>query len=548
MSIKPILIAGAGPVGLTLACELVRHGIPVRIVDRNSEPTDKSKALVVWPRTLELLEKTGLTQRFLEAGFPLRGISMYESREKRLAHITFSDLETPYPFVLGIPQNETERLLNEHLASQGVKVERQLEVVGLKQHGDHVEVELRHADGRSETVSTHWLAACDGARSSVRHSLGVTLEGDTVAQEFAMIDCEVSGLPLYDEVVAYSTSKGLAAFFPIRETRVRAFVLRDQCGADNAPAPPTLEEMQRELVARGLDHIRLSAPHWLAAFRINERHAKSYRHGRVLLAGDAAHVHSPVGGQGMNTGMQDAFNLAWKLALIEKGKIAAEPFLDSYSLEREPVGASVVQKTSRARQAITLRNPLAKGLRNALLGFATSFEFVRHKIAEEAAELSVRYPESPLNREVHPGNAAWLLGHGVHPGDRAPDGHLLREEAETHLFGLMADTRFQLLILSGLAPDSPDPEALECARWANSELQELVGVHWISFNSHQLPAELPSTWWDQGSAVHKRYGAVEATLYLVRPDGYVAFRSQPARRADLEKYLIDLGLCQSVTA
>ena len=122
MSIKPILIAGAGPVGLTLACELVRHGIPVRIVDRNSEPTDKSKALVVWPRTLELLEKTGLTQRFLEAGFPLRGISMYESREKRLAHITFSDLETPYPFVLGIPQNETERLLNEHLASQGVKV------------------------------------------------------------------------------------------------------------------------------------------------------------------------------------------------------------------------------------------------------------------------------------------------------------------------------------------------------------------------------------------------------------------------------------------
>ncbi|MBN9416253.1 MAG: FAD-dependent monooxygenase [Candidatus Eremiobacteraeota bacterium] len=548
MNVKPILIAGAGPVGLTLACELVRHGVPVRIVDRNAEPTDKSKALVVWPRTLELLEKTGVAQRFLESGVPLRGMSMYESKEKRIAHVTFSDLETPWPFVLGLPQSATEALLIEHLAAQGVQVERQVEVVGLKQHGSHVEVELRHADGRTEITSTHWLPACDGARSSVRHSLGVSLEGDTVAQEFSMIDCDVAGLPLNDEVVAYNTANGLAAFFPIRDSRMRVIIMRNECGEGATPAPPTLEEMQSELELRGLDHIRLSDSHWLAAFRINERHAKSYRHGRVLLAGDAAHVHSPVGGQGMNTGMQDAFNLGWKLALIEKGKIAAEPFLDSYSLERQPIGASVVQQTSRARKAITLRNPLAKGLRNALLSFAASFEFVRHKIAEQASELAVRYPKSPLNREVHPGNAAWLLGHGVHPGDRAPDGHLLKDENEAHLFGLMSDTRFHLLVLSGLAPGEANPAALECARWANDELHQLVGVHWIGFDPHHLPSQLPSAWWDEGSLIHKRYGAVEATLYLVRPDGYVAFRSQPAVRADLEKYLADLGLYRPVTA
>ncbi len=530
-----------------MACELVRHGIPVRIVDRNAEPTDKSKALVVWPRTLELLEKTGLVQRFLETGVPLRGLSMYESKDKRMAHVTFSDLETPYPFVLGIPQSATEALLIEHLASQGVHVERQVEVAGFKQHGTHVEVELRHADGRSEITNTHWLPACDGARSTVRHTLGVTLEGDTVAQEFAMIDCDVEGLPLYDEVVAYNTAAGLAAFFPIRENRMRAFILRERCGEDPTPCPPTLEEMQNELVARKLDHLKLSNPHWLAAFRINERHAKCYRHGRVLLAGDAAHVHSPVGGQGMNTGMQDAFNLAWKLALIEKGKMAADPFLDSYTKEREPVGADVVNKTSRARKAITLRNPLAKGLRNALMSFATSFEFVRHKIAVEASELAVRYPKSPLNREVHPGNAAWLLGHGVHPGDRAPDGHLLKDENDAHLFGLMADTRFHLLVLSGIGSWESQSAALDCVRWADSEMSELIGAHWIGFDRDQVP-EATSAWWDDGGLVHKRYGAVEPTLYLVRPDGYVAFRSQPAARADLEKYLHDIGLYRPVTA
>lgn len=548
MMTKPILIAGAGPVGLTLACELVRHGVPVRIVDRNSQPTDKSKALVVWPRTLELLEKLGLTQRFLETGVPLRGMSIYENKVKRIAHIPFADLESPYPFVLGIPQCATEALLIEHLAKEGVQVERQVEVVGFQQHASHVDVELRHADGRSERTSTSWLPACDGARSTIRHVLGVKLEGDTVAQEFAMADCEVEGLPLQDEVVAYTTAQGIAAFFPILANRMRVFVLRDRCGEQAEPCPPTLEEMQQELVARQLDQIKLSQAHWLAAFRINERHAKSYRHGRVLLAGDAAHVHSPVGGQGMNTGMQDAFNLGWKLALIEKGKVGADPFLDSYSQEREPIGAEVVHKTSRARKAITVRNPLAKGLRNALVSFAASFEFVRHKLAEEAAELTVRYPKSPLNREVHPGSAAWLLGHGVHPGDRAPDGPLIKGESETHLFGLMADTRFHLLILSGLTPGAPDPKALECASWAHQSLHELVGVHWIGFDVHQLPEGLPSTWWDEHSLVHKRYGAVQSTLYLVRPDGYVAFRSQPAVRSDLEEYLRDIGLYGGVTA
>ena len=536
---KPILIAGAGPVGLTLACELVRHGLEVRIVERNARATDKSKALVLWPRTLELLEKAGMVKPFLDAGTPIAGISIFENPEKRLAHVTFDDLKSPFPYVLGLPQSTTERILAERLKNFGVEVERGVEVVSLEQHDRHVTVNLRHPDGRTEVTETSWLPACDGARSTVRHQLGVRLEGETVEQEFAMIDCDVAGLPFYDEVVAFTSSLGLAAFFPIAPPRMRIICLRVDCGGQASPPEPTLEEMEQELSSRGLGHLRISNPRWLAAFRINERHAKKYRYGRVLLAGDSAHVHSPVGGQGMNTGMQDAFNLAWKLALVEKGQ-APESWVDSYSLERQPVGAAVVEKTGKARQIITLRHPVATAVRNKLMSLLTSFDFVRHKITEEASELAINYPHSPLNREVHQGHSAWLLGQGVHPGDRAPDGALARGNVFTRVFELMQDTRFHLVLLSGVS-HKPLDGALDCANWASQHFGDSLGIHWIGHQAENLP-QLPSAWWDETTTIHKEYGAADPTLYLIRPDGYVAFRCQPASRSDLEKYLDDMGI------
>lgn len=540
---NPILIAGAGPVGLTLACELLRHGCAVRIVDRNLHPTDKSKALVLWPRTLELLEKAGCVERFVQAGLPLNGLSIFEHPGKRLAHLTFDDLQSPFPFTLGIPQSETERLLIERLQELGTEVERGVELAALKLHDTHVSVTLRHPDGREEVAETDWLPACDGARSTVRHAIGVRLEGETVDQEFAMIDCEVSGLPFYDEVLGFPTAEGVTAFFPIAPPRMRVICMRTQSTPGDSPAQPTLEEMQQEMTQRGLSHVKLSNPQWLAAFRVNERHAKNYRHGRILLAGDAAHVHSPVGGQGMNTGMQDAFNLAWKLARVVKGWLG-EAILDSYSAERQPVGAAVVNQTGRARKMITLRHPVATAIRNKVIALATSFDFVRHKISEGASELAVKYPKSPLNREVHQGHAAWLLGQGIHPGDRAPDGDLHHDQKESRLFAEMADPRFHLLFLSGAA-GKPHYEALECARWAVDCLAYDCGMTWVGYRNAELP-DLPGVWHDPDGSIHKVYGASEPTVYLVRPDGYVAFRCQPSTRADLESYLQEVGLFRAV--
>jgi len=207
----------------------------------------------------------------------------------------------------------------------------------------------------------------------------------------------------------------------------------------------------------------------------------------------------------------------------------------------------VVAGTSRARQIISLRHPVATNVRNTLMTWLTSFEFVRHKIIEEASELNIKYPHSPLNREIHQGHSAWLLGHGVHPGDRAPDGYVESGEKHSRLFCLMQDTRFHVLLLSGLRHKNTRhknaQEALECARWVSSRYGASLGVHWIRQSAEDKP-DLESAWWDSTGSVHKAYGASEPTLYLIRPDGYVAFRCQPATQADLEKYLSDLGVHQ----
>jgi 2-polyprenyl-6-methoxyphenol hydroxylase-like FAD-dependent oxidoreductase len=390
-----VLIAGAGPVGLTAAAELARYGVSVRIVDQAAQRSDKSKALVLWSRTLELLDRAGCTPAFVAAGMPVTAANILAGAE-RIAHIDLTRIDSNYNFALMLPQSQTERLLEEHLGRLGVTVERQSELTGFAADSAGVTSALRHADGIEESARSQWLLGCDGARSLVRHALGSPFGGETLPSDWILADCHLQGYPFPDsEIAVYWHRDGVFAVFPISPGRFRVIADVPTSAAEH-PAAPTLEQVQAVTDRRGPPGCRASDPIWLSTFRINERKVDAYRTGRVLLAGDAAHIHSPAGGQGMNTGMQDAFNLGWKLALVCAG-VCPEGLLDSYSAERSAVGDTVLKAAGRLTKIGTLRNHGAQAIRNRIAHLAFGLAPVRHAFAENMSEVSIGYPRSPLN-------------------------------------------------------------------------------------------------------------------------------------------------------
>ncbi|HEX9329507.1 MAG TPA: FAD-dependent monooxygenase [Reyranella sp.] len=478
-----VLISGAGPIGLTMANELTRYGIPVRIVDKEPQRTDKSKALVLWSRTLELLEHGGYVEPFLKAGMQGHGVQISDGTNI-VASARLDIMDTPYPYALLIAQSETERVLEECLAKRGVKVERRVTMESFAEKGAGIEAVLRKADGSSETVQADWLLGCDGAHSTTRHGLGFAFEGSTMDSDWCLADIHVTGLDPQDHLHIFWHRDGILAFFPITPGRWR--VIGDLGPATNNGhrADPTLEEIQALVAHRGNAGIKVSDPIWLSAFRINERKVKEYSRGRIFLAGDAAHIHSPAGGQGMNTGMQDAFNLSWKLNLVMNG-IAKPSLLDSYSVERSAVGDMVLRNAGTMTEAAITRNPVVQTLRNTIVKFALGFPQVAHIVADTMSELNIGYPESPLTVAGSP------HAHGVKPGVRWPD----------KLPSDITKSRFTAIGPADVAAD--------------------------------LATKFPKL---VQAAASSKY-ADPRDLILVRPDGYVGFAGAAADRAGAEAYL-----------
>ncbi len=408
-----VLVAGAGPVGLAMAVELARYGLSVRIVDKSAGRTDKSKAIVLWSRTLELMDSAGCSRSLIDAGRKVTAVSLVEG-SKQIGHLTLDGVDSPHPYTLMLPQSETERLLDEHLNGLGVQVERGVELTQLAASADHVVSTLRHENGQEETLETRWLIGCDGAHSTVRHQLGMEFVGDTMPSSWILADVHLSDVPWKEEVVIAWHADGVLALFPITEGRYRIIADVGNTPVTAQQSEPTLAEVQTLLDQRGPGGIVASQPVWLAGFRINERKVADYRAGQVFLAGDAAHIHSPAGGQGMNTGIQDACNLAWKLALVHSGSCAAEPLLGSYSLERSEVGKQVLAATGRATNIGLLRGEIKQSIRNHIASLIFGLPPIRKVITEALTELSIGYHHSPLN-----GGTAHSHG-GPAPGERAP--------------------------------------------------------------------------------------------------------------------------------
>ena len=311
-----VLVVGAGPTGLTLATELQAYGVPFRIIDRQLDRVHESRALAIQPRTLEVLARHGLAQPLVDLGTTAVRLRLHA--DGRVIPIDVFDVglsDTAYPFLLFLSQAETERVLCEHLDRHGVTVERGVELVGLDQDGDQVTCRLRHRDGREETVQASYVSGCDGAHSTVRQQAGIGFAGRAYPQTFVLADLEVDGLEP-GAVHSYLTGAGLLFFFPLGTPATWRMLAIRPAGTTGEV---TLAELQAIVDRTATDGLRLRDPVWMTDFRLHLRGAERYRSGRVFLAGDAAHIHSPAGGQGMNTGIQDAVNLGWKLALDLRG-------------------------------------------------------------------------------------------------------------------------------------------------------------------------------------------------------------------------------------
>lgn len=524
-----VVVVGAGPTGLTLAAQLQQFGVNVRLIDRQFDRAHESRALVMQPRTLEVLGGLGVGQTLIERGHDAVQLHLHFGKREIALRLFETGLEdTAYPFLLFIAQAETEAVLTEYLAAQHVQVERGGELLGFTTGDDAVTCTLRDQHGREEQVHARYLIGCDGARSTVRHAAGIPFEGGAYRQTFVLADLEVDGELEPDSCHAFLGAEGMLFFFPLgRPATWRMQSLRPPTAVEatnlvaNEPSLAELQAICDRFTGGGL---RLRDPVWTTYFRLHHRQATRYRACRIFLAGDAAHVHSPAGAQGMNTGIQDAWNLGWKLALVVRG-LADEKLLDSYERERWPVGRSVLRLTDRASKIAISDRRFVRLMRTQvaprLLPQLLRFRQTRTLGFRQISQLAISYPKSPAVEEGEP-----ALSHGPKAGDRLPDARLTRDREPIWLQEALAAPACHLLLCGST-------EA-----WDDEQIAKLAGRYADVLAVHRLSREAGTgVLHDRDGHVSARLGVEQAAQYLVRPDGHIGYRSGGTDLRHLERYL-----------
>ncbi|HEY7887922.1 MAG TPA: FAD-dependent monooxygenase [Steroidobacteraceae bacterium] len=475
-----VLIVGAGPVGLFLANECARRGMRWRLIEKRAYQSEHSKALAIFPRTLEIFDMAGIAGRFLEVANRVTTVAV-ESHAHRLSTMQFTPRDTPYPFVAMVPQDVTERLLCEALRARGGQIDYQTSFLSMELQDECALVKMDHA-GSAETVRASFVVGCDGAHSAVRHAVNIGFEGGEYAAIYLLADVSTNDALSATEMQLCPSESGPVAIFPMGATRRRIVGTIEETVGD----APTLELVRSVLAQRGPAKLEVHALNWSSYFRVHHRHAAALRIGRAFLAGDAAHIHSPFGGQGMNTGLHDVWNLVWKLDLTLRGH-AHTRLLDSYSAERLPVIKSVIGMTDLLTRVMGTPSKLAQALRNAAIPMVSHIAPFQHAFIERLSELGISYGGSPI-----------VEGDGRRYFD------------ETMRGGSGIRSRFLLFIGRDAEPNTRDAAAALC-----SELSDV--------------AEL-------------REGTDEG-ITLVRPDGYVAHAVRAAyttRALESVRSLIEL--------
>ena len=384
-----VLIVGAGPVGLLLANECARRGLRFRLVEAKATQSEHSKALAIFPRTLEILDMAGLAQPFLDKANRVTSVTII-THGHTLAHMRFEPKNSPYSFVAMVPQDVTEGLLRDQLLARGGKVEYETTFVSAVEGENGVTATLERK-GESLQMRAAFVVGCDGAHSVVRHLMKLPFVGGEYLDSFVLADVETNDAFPASELQLCPNESGPVAIFPMSATRRRIVATVDQV-EDGAPS---LELVRKILAERAPQGIEAKSLHWSSYFRIHHRQAEHLRVGRFFIAGDAAHIHSPFGGQGMNTGMHDVWNLAWKLDLVIRG-LGNQALLDSYSAERRPVIRQVIETTDFLTKALGTPNKFAQALRNTVIPMVSRLAPFQHAFVKRLSELGISYSGSPI--------------------------------------------------------------------------------------------------------------------------------------------------------
>src|SRR5215475_12916343 len=492
-----VLIIGAGPTGLVLALWLTKLGVKVRIVDKTAEPGTTSRALAVQARTLELYRQLDLTDAVLKLGHKVPAVNLWV-KGKPVTRLPFervgSDL-TPHPFLHIFPQDQHERLLVERLETVGVFVERRTELVSFTDEGGRVIARLRDPEGREESCEASYIAGCDGARSTVRGTIGTGFRGGTYRQMFYVADVEAAGRALDGELHADLDEADFLAVFPLAgKGRARLIgTVRDE----RADRVDTLTF--QDVSDRAINHLKVDVRNvnWFSTYRVHHRVTEHFRKGRAFLLGDAAHIHSPAGGQGMNTGIGDAINLAWKLHAVVKGG-APDTLLDSYELERIAFARRLVRSTDRVFTLATAEGMIADIVRTRVVPTVfpalAKLELFREFLFRTVSQITINYRHGPLSE----GRAG-----GVYGGDRLP-----------------------WVVVSG----TDNYEPLKELTWQVHVYGEASSELRIWCDGRSLPLHVFAWRQEYGNA-----GFAQDATYLIRPDTYVALASDSSVISSLQR-------------